>query len=130
VELICIEGYQFKGELCLLPALSSSSIDFTTLLKAKYKAETTLSDRHVLLAEIFKDRRNMIHLPNDEPDNPEKLYMSNLAIDDLTAFVETHLVNRSETILETVSDEHLRRLWRDRIAGRPGALQKIREASL
>lgn len=127
-ELICIEGYRYNGKLCLLPALLPKSIEFSTLLKAKYKAETTLSDRDVLLVEIFKDRRNMIHLPNDEPDNPEKLYMSDLAVDDLTTFVETHLVNRSEAILETILDDHLRRLWRDRIAGRRGELQKIRGA--
>lgn len=126
-ELICIEGYQFNSKLCLSPALSSKSIDFSTLLKAKYKAETTLSDRDALLVEIFKNRRNMIHLPNDEPDNPE---MSDLAVDDLTAFIETHLVNRSEAILATILDDHLQRLWRDRIAGRRRELQKTRETSI
>ncbi len=127
-ELLDIEGYMFNGKYCLLPALQPNSINFKTLLNAEYMKETSLSEQDVLLAEVFKDRRNMIHLPNDEPEDFEKLYMSNLTFDDMAGFVERHIVSQASVIAEQVSDDNIRGLWQSEIADWRGKLQQTREA--
>jgi hypothetical protein len=129
-ELLAIEGFQFNGAQCLLPALLPKSIDFQSLLKVKYKMASSLSERDVLLAEVFKDRRNMIHLPNDEPEDPDKLYMSNLTFDDMAEFIEKHIIRQSEVIAERVSNDNIRRLWRSQVADWRVELQRLRERSV
>lgn len=89
--------------------LSVETIKLSTLLEPGYRECLQLEDRHYLLASIFRERRNMIHLPTGDYANRLAHFLSGLNESDLFGFVERHIHEYAPNVAKTITDDNVRR---------------------
>lgn len=111
-----------KTDPCYLPGLKSKSLLFDWLLDVKeYRDICDLKGRDHQIAKVFKDKRNMIHLPLGEHDKAEKHFGSKPSFKDIFGFMNRRIDKYADHLAKSINDHNTRRIIRD------GVTEKLTE---
>lgn len=115
-ELLKHVGFVFDVESqkpCYLPGLKPKSLPFDWLLDSKrYRIVIGLKERDLQIAKVFRDRRNMIHLPIGEHDKAEEHFGARPSFKDVFGFVDRHIDKYADDLATLIEDDNWRRLLR------------------